>query len=532
MTSRGRQATESTLVPLADRLRYMQVLRILVTLAAGLCWLALPMTRGLTAVQLGAMTAGYLLLSLPAGSVWRLHRRLAVTLSGLIMLCDGLYLAVISYLTAGMGAPLQYLVLVHLVAVTLLASFRTGLKVAIWHSMLVGIAYQLQSASIIHLQLPAWSSTDQAAVPLFLALIWVVTLATASFAALNERELRRRNSDLHSLTQLSQRLELTDTAEGVAQELVNAISADFEIARLVVLAAPTGDLEFLAGRGLATPSTEVTPGEDKLVRTSMRERATMRVTRFRPSDDPWLCSALPDALNIVAFPLFAEGTALGVVTIEYGRGSGARIERRLIGIIERFVSQAGLALSNAWLLSQVKALAATDALTGLANRRTFDARLEQEFTRAARAGQPLALAMIDVDHFKHVNDEYGHAVGDQVLQRIATVLTGTSRLYDVAARYGGEEFAMILPGADLAAGMAIAERARAAIEALEREPRVTASIGVACFPANVVDMQSLSQAADESLYISKRSGRNVVTGSQRSVSDLDVLDASLQISMG
>jgi len=525
--------TESGLVPLADRLRYMQTFRVCTALAAVLCWLGLPTTRGLTAIQLGIITASYLGVSLLTIGVWRLPRRTAVAVYGFVLLVDGLYLSAISYLTSGMAAPLAYLVLVHLIAVTLLASFRTGLKVAMWHSLLVGVASQLQSANIVKLDLAGRVAAGTASMLLFLGLIWVVTLATASLAAVNERELRRRNYDLQALARLAWQLESTTRPEDVAQALVEAIAEDFALSRMVLVAAPAGQLEVLASKGVSPVSTPINPGDDGLIRESMRERATLRVARLTATEDPWLSSALPDALNVVVVPLYAEGAPLGVIVIEYGRRRQARIERRVVSIIERFVSQTALALNNAWLLSQVNALAATDDLTGVANRRTFELNLELELSRAARAGTPLVVAMIDIDHFKAVNDNYGHWTGDQTLQRVAAALASTVRSYDLLARYGGEEFVAIMPGADLEEGAAVAERLRAAVEALEQEPRVTASIGVACFPSNVVDKESLLKAADEAKYVSKGGGRNRVTASARLTASLDELDATKdQVSVG
>jgi len=516
-------AAESGLVPLADRLRYMQFFRGFTVLAAVLYWVAVPTTRDISAVQLASITAGYLGLSFLTAGVWRLQRRVGVIINGFVLLSDGLYLCFTSYLTSGLGAPLAYLVLVHLIAVTLLASFRTGLKLAMWHSLLVGVAAQLQSANVVHVD-----ATDQpggaARLPLFLGLIWVVTLATASLAAVNERELRRRNYDLQALARLAWQLESTSRPEDVGQALVQAIADDFDLSRMVVVAAPAGQLQVLADKGIVPVSPQINPGDDGLIRRCMLERATLRVSRLTSTSDPWLCHAIPDAVNIVAIPLYAEGAPIGVIVIEYGpRRGGARIERRVVNILERFVSQTALALNNAWLLTQINALAATDALTGVANRRTFQTHLEQEFSRAERTGATLSVAMVDIDHFKAVNDEYGHSTGDQILQKVAAVLASTVRSYDLLARYGGEEFVAIMPAVDIEGAMLCAERLRAAVEALECEPRVTASIGVACFPTNAVDKESLVKAADEALYAAKASGRNAVTASTGSTARADEL---------
>ncbi len=526
------RGAESDLVPLADRLKYMQAFRCFAAVVATVSWLALPASRGLTGPQLAAVTVSYLGLSLCTGRVWRLRRQLAMSIYGAVLLVDGLYLGIISYLTSGLGAPLEYLILVHLIAVTLLASFRTGLKVAVWHSLLVSISFQLQASHIVHINAAASAAADRSSMPLFLTLIWVVTLATATLAAVNERELRRRNYDLQALARLAWQLESTSQPTEVAQALVDAINEDFDLSRMVLMAAASGELEVLAGKGLSPAVTFINAEDDELIRTSMRERATLRVARLN-DDNPWLNSVLPDAKNIVAFPMYAEGAPVGVIVIEYGARRGARIERRVVSILERFISQTALALNNAWLLSRVNGLAATDDLTGVANRRTFELSLEKEFSRAARSGTPMVVAMIDIDHFKNVNDSYGHWTGDVTLQRIAAALSSNVRQYDLLARYGGEEFVAIMPGTDIDTGLLIAERLRAAVEALEQEPRVTASVGIACYPLNVMDKASLVKAADEALYVSKGSGRNMVTLSAISAVPVEPVDASAhRVSIG
>ena len=161
-------------------------------------------------------------------------------------------------------------------------------------------------------------------------------------------------------------------------------------------------------------------------------------------------------------------------------------------------------------------LSATDGLTGIANRRSFDDALDREWRRAARDGKALALAMLDVDHFKLYNDQYGHQAGDECLRRVAQVLLASvQRAGDVVARYGGEEFAFIAPATEGEDALEMARRVCHALEALamphERSSygHVTASIGVAvCVPARDGAPDSLLRAADQALYRAKSDGRN------------------------
>ncbi|HEX8989212.1 MAG TPA: diguanylate cyclase [Rhodocyclaceae bacterium] len=165
-----------------------------------------------------------------------------------------------------------------------------------------------------------------------------------------------------------------------------------------------------------------------------------------------------------------------------------------------------------------------DPLTGIDNRRRFDTYLEAEWSRAAREEHVLSLLLIDVDRFKEVNDRYGHGFGDHCLTRIAATLHGClQRAADVVARYGGEEFGCILPGTDLPGAARMAERMRAAVEALaipvapadsgmsESPLRITVSLGVAsALPRADVPPRTLLEAADHALYEAKLSGRNCV----------------------
>ena len=161
-------------------------------------------------------------------------------------------------------------------------------------------------------------------------------------------------------------------------------------------------------------------------------------------------------------------------------------------------------------------LASHDSLTGLINRHELMKRLESDLDRAARYTQPLGLLLLDVDHFKPINDNYGHKSGDQVLQRLGTLLRDNIRTVDYAARYGGEEMVIVLPEIELDEACDLAERLRLLIEqsplfdSAAAEQRVTVSIGVASFPSHGSNSETLLQAADEAMYRAKQRGRNQV----------------------
>jgi diguanylate cyclase len=181
---------------------------------------------------------------------------------------------------------------------------------------------------------------------------------------------------------------------------------------------------------------------------------------------------------------------------------------------------AGEAGSTVWMQDLVDALvdlSSRDALTGLANRRAFELALARETDRVARSGEPALLVMLDIDHFKRVNDTWGHVAGDQVIKAVASALLDSVRPMDVVARTGGEEFAILLPNCGSAFGETVAERVRRRVErmpvqvAARQQIAVTVSVGGAFAPQWVRSTPALwQQRADRQLYLAKAQGRNLV----------------------
>jgi two-component system cell cycle response regulator len=164
---------------------------------------------------------------------------------------------------------------------------------------------------------------------------------------------------------------------------------------------------------------------------------------------------------------------------------------------------------------EIYRLMTLDGLTQLHNRRAFQETLDREFSRSKRYGHPFSLVIFDIDHFKRINDAYGHLAGDDVLRRVAGLVSTKVRTNDFVARVGGEEFALILPEADRMGGVALAEKLRRIVQAerIEHEGKqipVTISLGVAEFNASFASGSDLYKAADDRLYEAKRSGRNLV----------------------
>ena len=246
-------------------------------------------------------------------------------------------------------------------------------------------------------------------------------------------------------------------------------------------------------------------------------------TEFIPDvrREPGFLRASQEVESEICVPLLKEGLVMGALNIESKRGHP--LTETDVTILTSFAGQVAIAVENARLHSQVKSLALTDALTGLANRRAFDYALESEVARVVRYGPPLSLIIIDIDSFKLYNDTWGHPAGDARLRAIADLLRANVRNPDIAARYGGEEFALLLPFTDKAGAMLLAERLRFAAEANsphfiagESTSGYTLSIGVASFPEDGTTSAELLFAADNAELMAKRLGKNRVEAANSS----------------
>lgn len=213
----------------------------------------------------------------------------------------------------------------------------------------------------------------------------------------------------------------------------------------------------------------------------------------------------------VAVPLVTHGSVVGVLTT----WSVERIAEAAINGLETIAPYAAAQLISAQQLGEMRQLAERDGLTGLLNRRAFDQQLSAEAARFERYRRPFAVILMDIDHFKKVNDQYGHDAGDIVIRKFAEIIASSLRDVDVAARYGGEEFALLLPETDKSHAVEIAERIRRKVEASHIDIKVsaigvTSSAGVASVPDRGVDPTNVVKTADQLLYEAKRAGRNRV----------------------
>jgi diguanylate cyclase (GGDEF)-like protein len=218
--------------------------------------------------------------------------------------------------------------------------------------------------------------------------------------------------------------------------------------------------------------------------------------------------------SFICLPLISQNRYLGVMY--FYRHDRDHFLPGEINLLSTFAHLAAGAIDNARLYSQTLGQATTDTLTGLPNRRMFDRRLNIEVNRATRYGKTFSLMMVDVDHFKRINDTFGHPAGDAVLKSLPKLLRGELREVDLVARYGGEEFAAILPETDGAGAGKVAERIRRAMANHtftlpdDETLQLTVSIGVVSFPDCAGDADTLVSRGDQALYVAKHEGRNRV----------------------
>jgi GGDEF domain-containing protein len=347
-----------------------------------------------------------------------------------------------------------------------------------------------------------------------------------------ERQLR----DRHELLRLSQTLLTTLDQEVVFEQIAMLLNAlvGYDALDVAIVHPETNELVFefsmdseddrtLGFRltlGDGVVGAIAVSGEPEMVNDMTSDPRGVRVpgTIQRPQ------------ASILA-PLKVGGVVTGVLNID--RFGGRMFEDREFELVQLVTNLAAIALRNAQLYGEMQSRAATDALTGLLNRRGLDERLEDELSRARRWGRPVSVLMIDIDDFKPFNDRFGHPRGDMLLKRLSAVLKRSTREgIDVVARYGGEEFVVVLPDAEPVGASLAADRLRANLEggrrsaasvaesiraamADESAPRpgetpVTVSVGVAGYPDHGEAAERLLANADKALYLAKGLGKNRV----------------------
>ena len=505
--------------PLGERLIALQAVRTVLVLVVMTAALFDPRGAGREGVLL-ALCAGFAMASVGLELCRKVARARVLPIVGSMLFVDVLFLGGVLVSTGGPQSRLTFLIYLHLVAVTLLLSFRTGLKLALWHSLVLFVGHYTRSAGLVDPP-EALARLGESGVELTRSAViasigfWLVAIVTAALSSLSERELRRGKVQLRVLAGMGATMESATSTDELLEALTLAVEEGFGFGRSVALALDGDELRVAMRRDGTT--TIARPGVamvDAVVERAWVHRQPVLVRTLDDTDDATLDALLPFAHNVVVVPLVAEGQRIGALAVEHGGSARTRVRARLVAMLEQYAVHAALELRNLWLLAEVRRLATTDGLTGLANRRTLQETLEREVARAERTEVPLSVVLLDIDHFKAVNDVHGHQAGDLVLQAVGGVLGRGLRASDLAARYGGEEFCLVLPDCEIDEAELIAERVRQAVATCGSPVPVTISCGVASLPSNAASATALIEAADEALYESKRNGRNRTTRSQ------------------
>jgi two-component system, cell cycle response regulator len=487
-----------------DRLLVLQLVRLVAALAI----LVVPLVVGDSHVELVPLALAYMLVT---GAVELMRRRaperVAALLSGTVLV-DGLVVALAIAMTGGYVSPLRFLVFLEVMAVTVLVSYRTGIKLAIWCALLLLLAHAAAEADLVQYEAAVSDRVALVTAATFL----LFAFAAAVFSSVNERALRHSRAQLETLVQLGTELERAHRFEEVMEALVRHSCSRLGFARAAVLVRRGDRWQGVVDDGVTVTLLETRDCATPLVWEAWERGAPILV---RALDDDLLDAVLPGARNAIVAPVIAEDETIGVAVGEWGGDDNASMSALTVQAFAQSAMHTALALRNAALLEEVERLATRDGLTGLANRRLFEESLDRETARSRRLGTPLSLLILDVDHFKQINDTYGHPAGDAVLREIGNAVASSTKAFDVAARYGGDEFVVLLPGCNAIDASGVADRVRAEIAHQVSDAPVTVSVGVATMPDNALDSQRLVAAADGALYEAKRSGRDRVHASAR-----------------
>lgn len=330
--------------------------------------------------------------------------------------------------------------------------------------------------------------------------------------------LTRRLNKAHDLLNLSLWINTTDGLDDSIDVILPALNQIHPYATAALFLLDETDTELVA-RGVRGRARELAfdrlTVDDAGIGSKETRFAPLFESRVEAASETALARFAPEVRSFAALPLLlSEHHLVGLLYVGFDSPKALSAEDCLL--LEDFARRVAFAVHKTGVQEQLQTLAFADAMTGLNNYRAFRIHLEEEIRRANRYGHSLSLLLVDIDHFKDVNDRYGHLSGNRVLAQIADVIREAIRDTDIAARYGGEEFVVICPEAYQGDALVAAERLRSAIEQAtfvgtdDLPIRMTISVGVSSFPAESDSDDDLIHTADLALYEAKRLGRNRV----------------------
>jgi len=337
----------------------------------------------------------------------------------------------------------------------------------------------------------------------------------ASIALQNSRLYsleRQRARQLEAINTIAQQSTAVMELEELLSGACKVIQKAFSVNHVAILLWDEGELVLRAHHGslhLAIPSGgRFAATEEPWARILA---ASGTVVEKDLGSKPAKLRIFAEAASRTSIPLISFGQTLGVLALYSAQPEtfgGAEMQS-----LESVADICANSIQNAHYVERVKQLAYLDGLTGIFNRRFFELRIAEEVERARRYGSGLAVVMADIDHFKKLNDEFGHLLGDEVLRQVSSLFHQNLRKIDVVCRYGGEELALLLTQTNAQQAMAVAEKLRKVVERWQFPgvPRtVTISAGIAVFPEHGTSRDELVRAADGALYAAKQAGRNQI----------------------
>ncbi len=336
--------------------------------------------------------------------------------------------------------------------------------------------------------------------------------------------------DLLMLLELSETISVTRSPNAILRLIVNKMSKIIDVARCSVIGITEGRKVVVKASSDLDHRTEIQLDLNRYPEIRRAVETKQSVTINDAKNDPLMAPVRTyieklDFNSIVVIPLIKKESVIGTFFLRTVSREKDWITPRVLKLSQLVANIAANALENAVLFESVKTsqeyfeeMSIRDDLTRLYNRRHFYDRLEQEFARSTRHNEPLSLLFIDVDNFKHVNDTYGHAIGDKALKGIGQLLKSAARVSDVPARCGGDEFAMLLPNTDGDGAYELASRISRMIgshvvDGMEKD-RISTSMGCSTLiDRNVSSFEALIKLADDAMYQSKAQGKGKVVRS-------------------
>jgi len=323
---------------------------------------------------------------------------------------------------------------------------------------------------------------------------------------------RRRALQLEAINAIAQQTTAVLDLKELLSKVCTLVQKAFHVSHVSVLLKDEDDMVVRAHHGNLTPCI---PQDGRvLAAEGFWGRTLASATTLienNVSNNPGSTGFYLETASRMCIPLVSFGQTLGVLVLDSSELGAFNIQDKQP--LESVADICATAIQNAYYVERMKQLAYLDGLTGIFNRRFFELRMAEELERARRFGAGMAVIMVDIDHFKRLNDEFGHLIGDEVLRQVSSIFHQQLRKIDVVCRYGGEEFAILLSQTNPEHALTVAEKLRGMVEEWQFPgvPRpVTISAGAASYPDNGTTRDELVKAADAGLYAAKQAGRNRV----------------------